>query len=273
MPLPVYTMNCFKLPKGICEEINRILANYWWSKTPGKRSMHSVSWERLGLPKKEGGLGFRDLEKFNMDLLGKQIWRILQAPTSLLTRFLKARYYSTSNIFTAGSSNHPSFIWKSLLEGQDMIQQGMRFLIGNGANTNVWVDPWLPTNQPRPPRRIEGINMNTLQVKDLITTERQTWNMDLIRSIIVDEDVSIIQRIRLGPLSTPDLLGWHYNDSCMYTVKSGYWLATHMHEAQAVHPPPELQGFKTVVWKMDIAPKFNTSYGECFQGHYQQEHS
>lgn len=29
--MPVYTMNCFKLPKSICAEIERIMANYWWN--------------------------------------------------------------------------------------------------------------------------------------------------------------------------------------------------------------------------------------------------
>lgn len=77
LALPVYTMNVFRLPKGTTEAINKILSDYWWSKGSGKRSMHWIAWQRLGLPKNEGGLVFRDLDKFNLALLGKQAWRIM----------------------------------------------------------------------------------------------------------------------------------------------------------------------------------------------------
>lgn len=30
MALPTYTMSCFRLPKGLCKEINKMLARYWW---------------------------------------------------------------------------------------------------------------------------------------------------------------------------------------------------------------------------------------------------
>lgn len=94
-------MNCFKLPKGTCDEINRILAYYWWSRETGKRSMHWLSWKRLGLPKKEGDLSFRDIESFNIAMLGKKVWRILQNPNSLVARLLKGRYFEYSTILDA----------------------------------------------------------------------------------------------------------------------------------------------------------------------------
>jgi len=107
LSLPVYTMNCFKLPKGICDDINRLLASYWWSKSSDKRSMHWMAWKRLTIPKNEGGLGFRDIECFNKAMLAKQVWRILQAPSSLLTRLLRGRYFETTNILNARTGGSP----------------------------------------------------------------------------------------------------------------------------------------------------------------------
>lgn len=72
LAMPMYSMNCFKLPKMICDEINSILSNFWWGAKNGKRKMVWVSWKIMSLSKKQGRLGFRDLNDFNSALLGKQ---------------------------------------------------------------------------------------------------------------------------------------------------------------------------------------------------------
>lgn len=82
------------------------------------------------------------------------------------------------------------------------------------------------------------------------------WNMNIIRQTVVEEDVDLITSIRLRPNSFPDMIGWHYNDSGIYSVKSGYWLASHIQEHQnEVQPPPGSPILKTAFWKMKIAPK------------------
>lgn len=122
MALPVFTMNIFKLPAGIYDEINKLLAEFWWSKSGG-RETHWLSWDRLSLPKSEGGLGFRDLESFNLALLGKQVWHIMQAPNSPVARVLKGRYFPSNSILDAGLGNKASYVWRSLFEGIQVIKK------------------------------------------------------------------------------------------------------------------------------------------------------
>jgi hypothetical protein len=75
-----------------------------------------VPWDQMIKPKSIGGLGFRDMELFNLPLLAKQAWRILQEPNSLGARVLKAVYYLGRQDFLEddlGSSL--SRIWGPLL--------------------------------------------------------------------------------------------------------------------------------------------------------------
>lgn len=76
-------------------------------------------------PKCQGGLGFRDLELFNQALLVKQGWRILNDPNSMLTQVLKGRYFRDGTFVTAKSGGNPSFIWRSLLWGRNLLTEGL----------------------------------------------------------------------------------------------------------------------------------------------------
>ncbi|KAL8153343.1 hypothetical protein V2J09_011103 [Rumex salicifolius] len=58
-----YTMSCFKLPSGLCEEIEQIICNYWSGSNNGSAKMHWLKWKRMCLLKRLGGLG--DMDNFN----------------------------------------------------------------------------------------------------------------------------------------------------------------------------------------------------------------
>jgi hypothetical protein len=70
-----------------------------------------VAWDEMTKPKYLGGLGFRDIEIFNMALLARQTWRLLQDLTSLSARVLKAAYYPDGEFPNADLGMSLSRIW------------------------------------------------------------------------------------------------------------------------------------------------------------------
>ena len=60
-------------------------------------------------PKKKGGLGFQDLEKFNMALLAKQLCRLHSNPYTFLAQTLKERYTPRSLGWSIPIGFNPSY--------------------------------------------------------------------------------------------------------------------------------------------------------------------
>ena len=109
--------------------------------------MHWCSWGGLAREKKEGGLGFKDLQNFNKALLAKQVWRLISKPNLLVSKVLRAKYFHRDSIFNCKVPKCVSWIWQSLMNVREFVCNGTRKKIGNGKATNIWEDNWIPGNE------------------------------------------------------------------------------------------------------------------------------
>ncbi|CAN1761141.1 Uncharacterized mitochondrial protein AtMg00310 [Linum perenne] len=144
-------MASFLIPKTNIDKLNTITSDFWWGKVDGKKKMHWVSWEKLCLPKENGGLGFKDLETFNHALLAKQTWRLIRNPDLLLAQIYKAKYFPNSTLMQAGKGSNPSWGWRGILKGREIIKVGHRWQVGDGISINPFLDHWVPTSPPSTP--------------------------------------------------------------------------------------------------------------------------
>jgi hypothetical protein len=115
--IPVFAMAVFKIPKQLCKEMNDAMASFWWGDTDDQRRMHWFAWWRMCIPKRKGGMGFRDLHTFNMAMLAKQSWRLVSKPETLCAKILKAKYYPHCSLLNAGPKKGSSYTWQSILDG------------------------------------------------------------------------------------------------------------------------------------------------------------
>lgn len=133
-----YAMSCFKLPASFCNDIKRIIRNFWWGTSNSERGIPWKAWQDLCRPKCEGDLGFRNIKLFNESLLAKQLWRIHCVPNSLLVRSLKARYFPGGSIWKSKVGVNRSYVWRSIWGSRSLLELGVRWRVGDGKSIKLW---------------------------------------------------------------------------------------------------------------------------------------
>lgn len=107
MTLPIYAMSCFKLHIGPCQDIDRIMARYWWHNDRTCEvsiGLRGKNWLNISIL-----VVLVFLLQFNGALLGKIGWRLSTQPKSLLSRLLKAKYFPTASFQNASLGARPSW--------------------------------------------------------------------------------------------------------------------------------------------------------------------
>uniref|UniRef100_A0A803NWY3 RNase H type-1 domain-containing protein n=1 Tax=Cannabis sativa TaxID=3483 RepID=A0A803NWY3_CANSA len=251
--IPTYVMSCFRLPKELIKDIHGMMARFWWGSSDSKNKIHWGKWDKLCKPKDKGGMGFKNLEKFNQSLLAKQGWKIINNPHSLLARVLKACYYTNSNFLEAKVGGYGSFMWRSILWGRQIIDKGIRWRVQSGREVRINEDKWLPrptTFSLRIPAKFsQGTTLD--QIKD----EQGNWKKELIEQSFHMDDIPII--LGLAPCfnNANDDHVWHFTPNGIYTVKSGYRVAaTNELEAEA-STDKHTRNWWNKIWKLEVPPK------------------
>lgn len=219
--ISTYTLNYFLIPKSFCKEIKSLLARFRWQKGHQKRGIHWYEWRHMCKLKEDGGRGFRDMGSFNVALLAKQGWRIMQNPNSLISKVLQAKYFPHSNFINSSLGNTSSYTWRSIWASKGILHKGMGWRVGNGMSIGVNDDAWIveaPTFKVSNP----PISMYNVNVAELIDVSTRKWKEEMIIDTFDVVDASQIIRIPLFLVPHDDRLVWYGEASGEYSVRSAY---------------------------------------------------
>ncbi|KAL5541111.1 hypothetical protein UlMin_043397 [Ulmus minor] len=129
----------------------------------------------------------------------KQGWRLIHFPNSLVGKVLKACYFPNCSFLEAKIGGSPSYTWRSIWWGREIIELGSQWRVGSGDLIRVTEDRWiLKTNSFKildSPPFPEDFCVSKL------CTPSGPWDVVFIRQIFGDEVANDI-------LSIPVINNW-----------------------------------------------------------------
>lgn len=216
------------------------------------RGIHWLSWEKLSMHKTNGGMGFKDLTAFNLAMLGKQAWKLMTEPHTLVSGIFKARYFPNNTFLSASLGHNPSYAWHSILKARFIVRGGSRWCIGSGSSISIIDEPWLGNGSKLDGNIANAHLLRNFRVDSLIHDHSKTWNAEVIHQVFDDASAASILQTSLIEQVTADALIWKAERNGLYSVRSAYRLCveelidtTHLRRA----------GYWSGVWRLKVPPK------------------
>ncbi|XP_031099793.1 uncharacterized protein LOC116003991 [Ipomoea triloba] len=187
--IPTFAMSIFLLPVETCNGIELAMNKFWWKgDVDSNRGINWKKWQDLCKPKSFGGMGFRKIREFNIALLGKQAWRFIQFPDSLVSRVFKAKYFNNTSFLEAKLGSNSSFVWRSIMEAQPIMKANCRWRVGDGHSINIWKDPWIPRKDNPFVKTAMPHYLEHAKVNSLMEMNQEKGAEAIIKDIFVEED-------------------------------------------------------------------------------------
>ncbi|XP_074352816.1 putative mitochondrial protein AtMg00310 [Apium graveolens] len=184
-----------------------VVPNFWMGK-----GIKWLAWEKLCSFKKDGGLGCKSLREFSTAMLAKQAWRIINGINPLVTSIMQAQYFPNSSFLEAKMGANLIYVWRSLMQTQEVMRQGCRRRIGNGKSTRIWQVPWLKCPVNGYITTIMPEELKEARVENLFAENRKEWDEDVLKDIFNERDYEQIRNIQIPLGDRKDKWVWSFDD-------------------------------------------------------------
>lgn len=75
-----------------------------------------MAWEKLCDVKEAGGLVFKGMRNFNLAMLSKLAWRLINNNNPLVSQLMKEKYYLKTDFMNTSLGSNPSYIWRRMIK-------------------------------------------------------------------------------------------------------------------------------------------------------------
>jgi len=142
--IPAYIMQSTRLPRSLCDDLDKRVRRFLWGGTELIRKPHLVAWDIVTKEKTCGGLGIRSMRQLNSAFLMKLGWRLHSEPSALWVRLIKEKYMRGNDLFHRMGQHHfRTNAWRGIMETMESTEKGLGMALGDGRNTAFWEHRWL----------------------------------------------------------------------------------------------------------------------------------
>ncbi|CAH1444041.1 unnamed protein product [Lactuca virosa] len=140
----VYWASIFKIHVTTIKEIEKLCRSYLWANVEVVKGKAKASWNNICKHKEYGGLGVKDLRKWNDALLAKHVWNVIKNKNSLWVQCVRRNYIRDRCFWDIKQKKNMNWTWERILEVRKAIRPHVVSCVGNGMNTSLWHDWWHP---------------------------------------------------------------------------------------------------------------------------------
>jgi hypothetical protein len=138
--LQVYWAQVFILPKVIGLLEHKLNTFLWCGQDTKAKA--KVAWEKVCVPKKEGGLGLRRLEVWNKAAMLNHIWNLFARAGSLWVAWVEMTWLKGRSFWQVSAPHPCPWSWRKMLKLREIAKQFIHFKIGDGSKVFLWFDNW-----------------------------------------------------------------------------------------------------------------------------------
>ncbi|XP_074313591.1 uncharacterized protein LOC141648774 [Silene latifolia] len=217
-----YTMQAAKIPRTVCDSIDKKSRRFLWGGDELKKPVHLISWETIQRPKSSGGLGITLARQSNAAFLTKLGYRVISEHTKLWSRVLRFKYCSgRCDVDMFQPKSNMSSVWAGITSQVHTISKGTAMAIGNGRHTIFWDHSWVD-DECLSDKAIAPIPTDILGATvSEMWNEANGWKWDLFANYLPQIELQKIASFLLSPdPELEDTVFWKGTTSGNFSIKS-----------------------------------------------------